>query len=218
MKYLLLPVFLSQLCSNQDEVVLNPEPVVPAPLPEMCKPWRPGPKWEEIPAAEVKPPIQGENLDRMFCSSNGITSECQTFGDLNSYWFQSEYLWLKDENGHRVPNGGGGDCGGGKPWTRDVLECRAEIRNQEWAIVEIVDYTCRGDRFCGQDKAAECCKVTKRTKVNIPYDEPSKEQVAKWDQERCDRLAERHRVCKPFCTDTRYKGECADYWLNTCGS
>lgn len=212
MKRSLLAVFLVLGCRAK-EVQVTPEPVPAPELPEVCKPWKPGPEYHQEKPEEVEP-IPGERMDRMICSTNGVDGECQAFSMVNAHRFEENHLWpMMPGQNYRAPYECSQHCE--EPWTSDVVECQEKVSDVDRNIVELVDFTCRGDRVCQQSE--QCCQVKKRSKVFIKYEPPSKEQSDQWEKERCERLENRKATCQPFCTSPKYASECAGYWGVTCG-
>jgi hypothetical protein len=209
-------------CEQKNEIIIakissspvKPELVITAvpssvdmgPLPKTCEPWKKGPEPRPLKISENPSYADiGLRSDRMICAAYGESIECETFGQLNAYLYELKYLRTQP---------GGVNCS--EPETNDYIECSINVRDQNQNTIETIILVCRGDRFCGKDKANQCCKVKKRGKVFIQAESYSEEDFQVAEEERCDRLDERRKTCEPFCTNSKYSSQCASYWGVVC--
>lgn len=179
-----------------------PEPIDRGPLPKVCEPWKSGPEPGQLHVSE-NPSYEdiGLRSDRLVCTAYGDNIECESFGHLNAHWYEFKHL--------QTQPGGRGKCS--EPSTNDQIECSINVLDQNDNIIETIVIICRGDRFCGVDKADQCCKVKNRGKVFIQAESYSEEEFQNAEEERCERLDERRKTCEPFCTDPKYSSQCANY-------
>lgn len=187
----------------------EPTPQDLGPLPDMCRPWR-APVSRRLSVSE-NPVIPGLRSDRLSCTDSG-GFVCDAFSSLNASRYASRRVFWKGPDGERLPYGGGHECF--HPMTDDRVTCQVNVNDPDFNTVEVVTLSCRGDRLCGDEPG--CCSVTGRKKVFVRHVEPSDEEKARWERERCDILHRRRVTCSRFCSDPRYSKDCSEYWTHEC--
>lgn len=221
-----LAILLNHVAERRSHELRLRSAEIPLPLPEDCRPWRPSPESTEIPESEG-PIIEGTK-QRQFCSKVPAASPgqdprysgtvtCDFYSVLNAGHYVDAALFpfvtATDGSKYRAPCGGSVNCK--EPLKADEVRCTVDVTDcnmQRLTVVERVSIACRGDKFCGREQAADCCRIVERKQVHEVERPITKADLDEWKHERCEGMAKRRTLCSRYCTRAEYRSECAYYW------